>query len=78
MDAIHESLIVEGVAIDLSEVKRNWTKDVLDTLSEATLVKPEHVKHSLVYGKNGGHTDFMGYILTDLQYLTNRYPDATW
>ena len=78
MDVIHRSLIDEGVAFDLKEVEKNWIKEVEDTLSEATVSKPEHIKHSLVYGKNGGHTDFMGYILTDLQYLTNRYPDATW
>jgi ring-1,2-phenylacetyl-CoA epoxidase subunit PaaC len=78
MDDIHKGLIEEGVAVDLKEVEKSWIKEVEDTLSEATVTKPAHLKHSLVYGKNGGHTDFMGYIFTDLQYLTNRYPDATW
>lgn len=78
MDDVHKSMVEEGIAVDLKEVQEKWVKYVDDTLTEATVAKPEHVKHSLVYGKNGGHTDFMGYILTDLQYLTNRYPNATW
>lgn len=78
MDGTDKDLIAKGVAVDLNEIQKLWSQKVEGVLSEATLDKPEHVKHSLVYGKNGGHTEYMGFILNDMQYLTNRYPDATW
>jgi len=78
MDNTDQELIANGVAIDLNEIEKRWSQKVNDVLVQATLKKPEHVKHSLVYGKNGGHTEFMGYILNEMQYLPNKFPDATW
>ena len=78
MDETDKDLIAKGVAVDLAEIEKLWSEKVNSILEEATLTKPEHKKHSLVYGKNGGHTEFMGYILNDMQYLPNRYPDAIW
>jgi len=78
MDNTDEELISKGIAVDLNEIKEKWNQKVDSVLSEATLSQPEHTKHSLVYGKKGGHTEYMGYILNDMQYLTNRYPTATW
>jgi len=78
MDTVHNELLKEGISVDLSEIKNLWNEKVDAILKEATLEKPNHVKHSLVYGKHGGHTEFMGYLLTDLQYLPNKFPDAIW
>lgn len=78
MDETDQELISKGVAVDLDEIEKQWNEKVNAILAEATLEKPEHVKHSLKYGKKGGHTEFMGFILNDMQYLPNRYPDATW
>ena len=78
MDETDQALIGAGIGVDLEEIKDQWNTKVNDVLTEATLKRPEGVKHSLVYGKKGGHTEYMGYILNDMQYLTNRYPDAVW
>lgn len=78
MNETDKDLIAKGIAVDLSDIEKKWSQKVNDILLEATLNKPEHVKHSLVYGKNGGHTEFMGYILNDMQYLPSKYPDAIW
>ena len=34
--------------------------------------------YSLKYGKNGFHTEYLGYILAEMQHLPLLYPDATW
>ncbi len=78
MNETDQELISKGIAVDLGEIEKQWTQKVGEVLKEATLIKPDHVKHSLDYGKKGGHTEYMGYILNDMQYLTNRYPDAIW
>lgn len=78
MDETDQNLVSKGIAIDLNEIKTLWNNRVNTVLADATLEKPEGKVHSLVYGKKGGHTEYMGYLLNDMQYLTNKYPDAIW
>ena len=78
MDNTDQELISKGVAVDLKEIEKLWSQKVFEVLSHATLSKPEHVKFSLVYGKSGGHTEYMGFILNEMQYLPNKFPDAIW
>jgi len=63
--------------IELEKIKKYWTEKVKAILEEATLSLPENVfMHS--GGKNGVHTEQLGFILTDLQYLQRTYPGAEW
>ena len=32
----------------------------------------------LTGGKDGKHTEHMGYILAEMQFLPSKYPDAKW
>jgi ring-1,2-phenylacetyl-CoA epoxidase subunit PaaC len=32
----------------------------------------------LSHGKTGRHTEFMGHLLTEMQYLQRTYPGGTW
>jgi len=58
-------------------LKNSWTGKVKAILEEATLPIPENVfMHS--GGKNGMHTEEMGFILTELQYMQRTYPGAEW
>ncbi len=78
MDQTDENLIASGIAVDLGKIKEQWDTKVNATLEEATLTRPEDHVPSIVYGKNGGHSEYMGYILNDIQFLNNRYPKAVW
>lgn len=78
MDATDEEMINAGIGVDLNALKPKWEARVTEVLTKATLTVPENPLFSLQYGKNGHHTDYMGYILLDLQYLNNKYPDAKW
>lgn len=77
-DEVQDELQKQGIASDLDTIRKQWNQKVADVLNEATLTKPEKPKYSLVYGKDGGHTEFMGFLLADMQYLKNRYPEAIW
>ncbi len=66
-----------GVAPDLTELRGGWSHRIDKILSEATLTRPSDVPYSW-FGKRGEHTEHLGYILSDLQYLQRSYPDATW
>ncbi|HSN60817.1 MAG TPA: Phenylacetic acid catabolic protein, partial [Ferruginibacter sp.] len=64
-------------------LKDQWEKKVRLVLEEATLSYPgglENEKPIFMQtgGKTGVHTEHMGFILADLQYLQRTYPGAAW
>tara|TARA_R110002049_G_scaffold1130_13_gene8329 strand:- start:2337 stop:3095 length:759 start_codon:yes stop_codon:yes gene_type:complete len=66
-----------GVAVDLSELKEKYYEKVSEVLKEATLEVPEN-KYFTKGGKDGIHTEHMGYILADLQYMQKTFPNMKW
>jgi ring-1,2-phenylacetyl-CoA epoxidase subunit PaaC len=65
------------VGVDVSQLKDQYYKEVSQILEEATLAVPES-KYFTKGGKEGIHTEHMGYILADLQYMQRTYPNMTW
>jgi ring-1,2-phenylacetyl-CoA epoxidase subunit PaaC len=72
-----ERAVSESVGIDPSSIKESWMKKISEVFEEATLTIPEN-KFMQTGGKEGRHTEHLGYILTELQYLQRAYPDSTW
>ncbi len=67
----------KNIAVDLLSVKDAWNNYVTKVLSEATLSKPtDGYMHS--GSNNGMHTEYLGHILSEMQYLQRAYPEATW
>jgi ring-1,2-phenylacetyl-CoA epoxidase subunit PaaC len=63
----------------IEELKPSWQKKVEDVFAEATLNPPQSEKTWMQSGgKQGIHTEYMGYILTDMQYLQRAYPNSNW
>lgn len=66
-----------AMSIDLTSIKQTWTEKVAPVFGEAKLPVPENV-FMQSGGKKGVHTEQLGYILTELQYLQRTYPGAKW
>ncbi len=62
---------------DVSVLKDEWLEKVNKVFAEATLRVPEKV-FMQTGGKEGIHTEHLGYILTELQYMQRTYPNAEW
>ncbi|MCP5418943.1 MAG: phenylacetate-CoA oxygenase subunit PaaC [Gammaproteobacteria bacterium] len=77
MDEIEQDLVAEGIAVDLAELREPWLKQVGKTLDEATLTLPQ-AGWMQQGGKQGVHTENLGFILADMQFLQRAYPNATW
>ncbi|MGB0862850.1 MAG: 1,2-phenylacetyl-CoA epoxidase subunit PaaC, partial [Saprospiraceae bacterium] len=77
MNETDEMLIKEGIAVDLNEIKPLWEQRVSSILEEATLTQPT-TTWMQSGGKKGIHTEYLGYILAEMQYLPRAYPDAKW
>lgn len=76
--AVYETeCIKDGMATDVSSLKEEWLKKVKAIFDEATLPLPEKT-FMQTGGKKGIHTEQLGYILTELQYMQRTYPGAEW
>lgn len=72
-----KEVIKEGIGIDVSSFKEEYYKEVSELLTEATLTEPEN-KYFTKGGKEGVHTEHLGYILAELQYMQRTYPNMNW
>lgn len=72
-----KAMITEGIGVDVSNFKESYYKKVSEVLNEATLTVPEG-KYFTSGGKKGIHTEHMGFILADLQYMQRTYPNLNW
>lgn len=63
--------------IDPSVIKDAWINKVKSVLAEATLSLPADTwMHS--GGKNGIHTEHLGYVLAEMQFMQRTYPGLEW
>ena len=66
-----------GFAISGSKMKSYLMRQIKMDLNEATLSIPENV-YMVSGSKKGIHTEYLGYLITEMQYLQRAYPDAKW
>ncbi|MBK7762384.1 MAG: phenylacetate-CoA oxygenase subunit PaaC [Bacteroidetes bacterium] len=80
MSETEQDMLKQGIAIDVSLLKDDWEKTVADTLAEATLRYPMHIEGGWFQsgGKTGIHTEYMGFILAEVQYMQKTYPGCEW
>ncbi|WP_347374108.1 1,2-phenylacetyl-CoA epoxidase subunit PaaC [Aequorivita sp. Q41] len=77
MTEAEKAMSEEGVGIDVSAFKEKYYQEVTELLQEATLTVPEN-NYFTKGGKEGVHTEHMGYLLADLQYMQRTYPNMNW
>lgn len=72
-----KAMIAEGVGVDLEKLQKTWNQKVKEILFMAHLDCPGE-NYQIFGGKDGKHTEYMGHILTEMQFLPTKYPDASW
>lgn len=78
--AAYEILLLnKQISVDVSKVKNDWMNKIKNILEEATLQYPED-KNTWMQtgGKNGTHTEYLGYLLAEMQFLQRAYPGCEW
>jgi ring-1,2-phenylacetyl-CoA epoxidase subunit PaaC len=68
----------EGIGPLNNSLKSEWLKQIKNTCEAANINLPEDIHYTLDYGKNGSHTEYLGYLLAEMQHLPLLYPDAKW
>ena len=69
--------IADGTGIDTRLLQPDWDRAVDDALAEATLRRPAPGGH-LPRGKQGQHSEHLGFLLAEMQSLARAHPGATW
>ncbi|MFD2824395.1 1,2-phenylacetyl-CoA epoxidase subunit PaaC [Lacinutrix iliipiscaria] len=72
-----KQMVEEGIGVDVIKLKETYYTKVSELLHEASLKTPES-KYFQKGGKQGVHTEHLGYLLSDLQYMQRTYPNMEW
>ena len=67
----------QKIGVDCSVLKPQWDIIINDVFLEARVNRPEDL-HMTTGGRQGLHTEHLGHLLSDMQYLQRAYPDAAW
>ncbi|HAD96481.1 MAG TPA: phenylacetate-CoA oxygenase subunit PaaI [Cryomorphaceae bacterium] len=77
MDEVETAMLEKGIGADLNLVKDQWHQKVAEILEVATLKKPDD-EWMQEGGKQGEHTEYLGYVLAEMQHLPRMHPDVQW
>ena len=77
MDEVDALLIKEGIVPDLNKVKTAWEKRVKEVIAEATLKLPE-TTFKQKGSREGKHSEHLGFLLAEMQYVHRSFPEAKW
>jgi ring-1,2-phenylacetyl-CoA epoxidase subunit PaaC len=76
-DAHDHALQAAGKVPAMAAIQAKWMATVTNILQEATLEIPKN-NWKFDGGREGRHSEHMGYLLADLQYMQRAYPNMEW
>lgn len=72
----------EQEGVDVAALKEDWLRKVQAVFEEAALTPPPLRAGGQPWaqsgGKTGRHTEHLGFLLAEMQYLQRTFPNATW
>lgn len=71
-------LIKEKVAPDMSARRKDIQERIAQTFSESTLPAPDFDRVMQEGSQQSAHTEYLSYILSEMQSVTRAHPGATW
>jgi len=77
MDEIDAAAIAAGAGADKAALKPAWDQRIDAVLADATLERPA-TRRPVLGGRNGRHSEHLGHLLSEMQFLQRAYPGATW
>jgi ring-1,2-phenylacetyl-CoA epoxidase subunit PaaC len=77
-DEIDNAMVEQGIAPKAEDLRAAFLDHVNDILLEATLTMPSADAWMQRGGKTGRHSEHLGFILAEMQFLQRAYPGAEW
>jgi ring-1,2-phenylacetyl-CoA epoxidase subunit PaaC len=76
-DEVDAAMAAAGIAPDLAALKLAWDAKIDPLLTEAALSRPKDTPYAW-FGKQGAHSEHLGYLLAEMQHMQRTYPGASW
>ena len=76
-DAVEQQAAAAGIGPQWHALEPAWRKRVLPVLEEATLRVPQPSGFRST-GKSGVHTEHLGHLLSEMQWMQRAYPGMRW
>jgi ring-1,2-phenylacetyl-CoA epoxidase subunit PaaC len=77
MDDVDAAALKAGVGVDKAALRAEWDERIDAVLAEATLERPA-ARRPVLGGRTGRHSEHLGHLLSEMQFLQRAYPGATW
>lgn len=76
-DAVDEVMVEKGVGVDLTALQEPWLETVAAVLDDATLSIPDD-PYQRGGGRRGFHSEHLGHLLGEMQWMQRTHPGLTW
>jgi ring-1,2-phenylacetyl-CoA epoxidase subunit PaaC len=76
-EEVQEAMEAAGIAPKMDAIKSRWNESIQAVMSEATLQIPEN-KWEQNGGRIGKHSEHLGFLLAEMQYMQRAYPNMEW
>ena len=76
-DSPERELVSNGVAVDTRALEAEWNQTITATMSKISIEIPKD-ELQVTGGREGKHTEFLGFLLSELQFLQRAYPGLEW
>jgi ring-1,2-phenylacetyl-CoA epoxidase subunit PaaC len=76
-DAVDARAVASGLGPGWADLREPWWAEMAPVLAEARLDVPAPTPFRS-HGKQGRHSEHMGYILAEMQYLQRAFPGGAW
>ncbi len=77
VDETLQAAIDDGIASDPRQFEEDYRSSVAAVLAEAKLEPPAQ-QRPILGGRRGHHSEHLGHLLAEMQFLPRTYPDAVW
>lgn len=75
---VQQRLADSGALPGADSLNQLWLNRVAEILAQATLKQPEAAPKIYLNGQAGVHSEHLGLLLAEMQFLPRAYPDASW
>lgn len=76
-DEIDAEAAAAGFGAAAPALQESWRRRIDEMLDEATLTVPED-PYQAAGGRSGRHTEHLGHLLAEMQFMQRAYPGMTW
>jgi ring-1,2-phenylacetyl-CoA epoxidase subunit PaaC len=77
-DGTIKTLVADGVIADLAHLRQSWNEAIAAIFDQAKIDLSLLDAHPINGGRQGRHSEEMGFILAQLQYMQKSYPGCKW